>query len=392
MPVYINVILTRKLKLQPTSEQQAVMLATVQQHKMCMDAVLVHGFKNKETSGVELHKATYYPLRKEYPNLPSSLVCASRVRATEILKAIKKQKWKTKQPISKKFPSIRYNLTCCKIEATQVKLTTIIGRIIIPLMPHPFVDFIRLIKTCELQYKPYQNKWYLIVMEEVEPLRQSGNKEVLGIDRGCNHIAVLSNNTFYDSKHLRNVKGKYQYLRKQLQSKGTRSAKRHLRKISGRENRFVRDTNHCISKKIVALPFGIFSLEKLEVKKNKKLGKRFNKLLGNWSYYQLEQFLTYKAILSGKTVVHVDARYTSQKCSQCGHIERTNRNGIEFKCKKCGFQLHSDLNASRNIRNNYITAMGTPCSGRLLVNQPIVVTEGNSATLVTSPTALALGN
>ncbi|MGC8585449.1 MAG: transposase, partial [Thermoplasmata archaeon] len=88
--------------------------------------------------------------------------------------------------------------------------------------------------------------------------------KVLGIDRGIKNIAVLSNNIFFNSKHLREVKGRYQYLKRRLQHLGTRSAKRKLRKISGRERRFVRDVNHVISKKIVSLPYDIFALKSLK--------------------------------------------------------------------------------------------------------------------------------
>ena len=91
-----------------------------------------------------------------------------------------------------------------------------------------------------------------------------------------------------------------------------------------------------------------------------------------WSFYQLEQFLTYKAAAKRIAVVHVDARYTSQKCSCCGHIERGNRvSQSGFKCKQCGFQLNADLNGSRNIRSNHLDAISY--LSRADVNQPIAL-------------------
>src|ERR1035437_3453829 len=107
-------IVTRKIKLQPTPEQALALRQTIDQHKACFQHVLTEGFKQKLTSGVELHKATYYPLRKQFPDLPSALVCASRVKATEVLKALKsKHKWNCKSPEASKSPTIRYNVTCC---------------------------------------------------------------------------------------------------------------------------------------------------------------------------------------------------------------------------------------------------------------------------------------
>ncbi|MGC8585845.1 MAG: transposase, partial [Thermoplasmata archaeon] len=93
-------------------------------------------------------------------------------------------------------------------------------------------------------------------MPDKEVIKKEDVK-VLGIDRGIKNIAVLSNNIFFNSRHLREVKGRYQYLKRRLQHLGTRSAHRKLKKISGRERRFVRDVNHVISKKIVSLPYDV---------------------------------------------------------------------------------------------------------------------------------------
>ncbi|MGC8980067.1 MAG: RNA-guided endonuclease InsQ/TnpB family protein, partial [Thermoplasmata archaeon] len=124
-----------------------------------------------------------------------------------------------------------------------------------------------------------------------------------------------------------------------------------LRKLSGRERRFVRDVNHVISKKIVSLPYDVFVLEALDPAdmRRKGQGKRFRKMLGSWSPYELQKFIEYKAEDAGKIVVYVNPKYTSQRCSRCGYIDKNNRHGSVFRCKNCGFELNADLNASRNI-------------------------------------------
>lgn len=361
-------ILARKIKLNPTQDQAKMLLETVKQYEQAINMPLKVGHKNKISNGTELHKLTYYDLR-EKTQLPSQLVCSARCKATESLKSIRsktKGKFDTKQPKSKKFPVIRYDRNSCGITPTSVKLATISGRIEIPMLKNPLMkdEWNKVERTCELQYRKHKNEWYLIVFVNIEEPKPSGDK-VLGIDRGCKHVAATSANEFYDSKHLRKVKGKYKYLRHRLQSKGTKSAKRLLKKISGKENRFVKDTNHCISKKILAQPYDVFVLEKLEIKKSKKLGKKFNSILAGWSWFQLEQFLTYKAKLLGKRIEHVDARYTSQKCSSCGHIERGNRQSqSHFCCRSCGFQLNADLNAARNIKQNFEASLATSSTGR----------------------------
>jgi IS605 OrfB family transposase len=171
----------------------------------------------------------------------------------------------------------------------------------------------------------------------------------LGIDRGITNIITCSDNTFVNSKHLRKVKGNYQYLKSRLQSVGTRSAKRHLRKISGRERRFTLDLNHRLAKEVVSKPYHVFVVEKLDIKRLKQNGIKFNKKLANWSFDQFLKLLKYKSENLGKIVIEVDPRYTSQQCSKCGFISRGNRHQSRFLCRQCGFELNADLNAARNI-------------------------------------------
>jgi IS605 OrfB family transposase len=370
-------ILAYKIRLNPSEEQNKVLLKTLEQYKQAIDSPLTYGFQNKIVSGVELHKATYYPIQKQI-SLPSQLICSARCKATEILKSIKtktKGKFSTKQPKSHQFPSIRYDRNSCAITKDFVKLSTEQGRLQVPVVKSEWtnkIDFKKIQRSCELQYKSSKQMWILTVFAETEEPKQTGGHEVIGIDRGCRHIAVCSDNTFFNSKQLRNVKGKYAYLRKHLQNKGTKSAKRLLKKLSGKEYRFVRDVNHCISKEIVNMPYDIIVMEKLSIKRKKEQGKRFNSILNGWSYKQLETFIDYKAKRAGKRVELVDARFTSQKCYKCGHIDRSNRYQTSFKCKACGFQLHADLNASRNIKNNFLATLGTSSSSRV---QSITHTE-----------------
>ena len=137
-----------------------------------------------------------------------------------------------------------------------------------------------------------------------------------------------------------------------------------------KENRFVTDANHCISKDIVSrcVPSTTIVLEKLDGirDRSRKLRKSERAKVHSWSFYQLEQFIAYKALAKGCSVQHVDARYTSQKCSRCGHTIKGNRTTqSHFKCKKCGYECNADLNAALNIANNF----------RASVNKPIVASS-----------------
>ena len=180
----------------------------------------------------------------------------------------------------------------------------------------------------------------------------------------------MSNNKFINSAHLKDVKGRYRYNKKKLQHIGSRSAHRKLRELSGRERRFVLNTNHVISRKIAELPFDMIVLEDLKSAgmRKKRNGRRFNTMLGSWSPFQLEQFIGYKSQDMNKTVVHVNPKYTSQKCSKCGYINKNNRKGNIFHCLNCNFELHADLNAARNIevlgKSEYFRLLSTSQSLR----------------------------
>jgi IS605 OrfB family transposase len=201
----------------------------------------------------------------------------------------------------------------------------------------------------------------------VRPTINIDSAKVLGIDRGIMNIVTASDNSFVNSKHLRNVKGRYMYLKAKLQSLGTPSARRKLKKISGGERRFTLNVNHVIAKKLVQKPYNVFAVEALKISKRKVNGRRFNRLLGSWSYRQLLSLLKYKAESAGKLVLQVNPRHTSQRCSKCGYTDKKNRKALRFKCLKCGFELNADLNAARNIAQ-----LGTSELVQAAVNQPIV--------------------
>ena len=367
-------ILARKIKLNVKPEQSQILLDTMATYRECFNFVVEYGHSNRITSSSILHNATYRLLRDMFPGFPSALVCVARERARESLKTIKERfGFNTALPRARKYPAIRYNLTCCTLGQVKLSLATTRGRIKIDLIKNPILKtgIKNLLKTCEILYKASDKTWFVIAFEDVKEPERIPQKDILGIDRGIKNIAVCSNNMFLNSKKLLNIKNKYRWLRGKLQSKGTRSAKRLLTKVRDRENRFVKDCNHCISKQLVALPFDTFVLEKLAIKKSKKLGRNFNKSLGGWSWRQLDTFLTYKALLAGKRVEYVDPRYTSQKCSVCGTIDKRNRLSVSsFECTNCSFTLSADLNASRNIRDSYIASIGIPDTMQVAVNQP----------------------
>ena len=356
-------------------EKNPLLLNTISTYNAACNDIMKVGY---ETTGWEkngLHQATYYKIRKKYPNLPSSLVCTARDQASTMLKHNKGKVL----PVKSDYSSIRYNARTISINLLkeQLSIATTDGRLKISLrIPEHFKKYANWKSQAATLGLKNGNLMLVLNLENQTPEKlkvendSDGNPEVLGIDRGILNPAVTSDNRFFNSRKIRKVKGRYRFLRSRLQAKDTKSAKRKLKKLSGRENRFVADVNHQISKEIVNSEAAAFSLEKLKIEKKKSNGRRFNRKLGRWSYFQLQEFLEYKAEELGKLVVYVNPAYTSQTCSNCGFKKKSNRNGCIFKCKKCNFELHADLNAARNIAN-----LGRSEVSRLHVNQPIVASE-----------------
>ncbi|MCQ4117275.1 RNA-guided endonuclease TnpB family protein [Ligilactobacillus sp. MP3] len=218
-------------------------------------------------------------------------------------------------------------------------------------------------------------KWYLHISatKEVADFDKQTVKHVVGLDRGLRFLATSydeqGKTAFFDGQAIMRKRAKYQKLRATLQAKGTKSAKRRLKKLSGRENRWISDVNHCLSKTLVQ-KYGantLFVLENLngvsfERTDLSKALRNQNKL---WAFYQLEQFLTYKAHLHNSEVVEVSAKYTSQRCPKCGIIKKDNRHHEkhEYHCTNCGYCSNDDRIGAMNIQllgTQYISGQEQP--------------------------------
>ena len=370
--IIMELVRTVKLKLGIPVE---AVKPTIEAYTRAFNFVCQTGWNDNDSNGVSLHNKTYSSTR-EY--LPSQLAVSARMKATEAVKAVKarvKKNQKATCPQSKqtaiRFDARSYNVW---LNRNELSLLTIDGRVKIPItVPECFTQYLTW-KRCSADLFTKKRKVFLNMVFSKDIADPEPTGKVVGIDRGIKNIAVTSENQFFSSGKIKKVSKRYEKIRSALQKSGSESAKRHLRKISKKENRFRTDVNHVISKQIVtSLDTGdVITIEDLTgIRQRARLRKKQRKDLNKWNFFQFEQFLAYKAEAMGMKIEHVDARYTSQKCSVCGYISRSNRQSqVVFKCKHCSFSLNADLNASRNIRQNYLDAICYP--GRVPVNEPIV--------------------
>jgi putative transposase len=219
--------------------------------------------------------------------------------------------------------------------------------------------------------------------------------DFVGVDLGISRIATTSDDDEgHCGKPVERVRRKHNLQRKRLQKKDTKGAKKKLRRLSGKEARFRRHENHCISKTIVQTAkdtgrgIAVEDLNGIRGRITARGGDARNRLSG-WSFHQLVGFLSYKAQDAGIPIVQVDPRNTSKTCSACGHCEEANRKSqAEFLCKHCGFSANADWNAARNIRAQ---AASKAASELAVVEAKIPARREIAAEISRKATALSCG-
>lgn len=313
-------------------------------------------------SGVDLHHRTYYA-EKEASELPSQLVISARMKALESVKSARtrlKKGGKASCPKSKDA-GVRYDARTYAISLEQktASFTTLPGRkrLILPFrVPEVFVPYLGWQPRSAEIVQDSRGRFvlHLVVQKAVE--RPAPTGEVVGVDLGVNRPAVLSTNRFLGERRWKELERRLLDRRRGLQAKGTKSAKRRLNKLSGRLERFRRDCDHVLSRRIVESvdAGGTIVLEDLtDIRDRMRAGTaEHRRRLHGWSFAQLRGFVSYKADRAQRYAVFEDSAYTSQCCSRCGHTERANRaTRSRFRCRACGFELDADLNASRNLES-----------------------------------------
>lgn len=204
------------------------------------------------------------------------------------------------------------------------------------------------------------SKYYINVQVKSKAPDQIHIDTILGVDLGITDIVVTSEGQKFGGKTIKQIKIHYASMRAVLQQKavkGTRSSRRRcrelLQRLSGKESRYQRQINHEISKAIVTraqeIPAKIALEDLAGIREgvNQKAGKSQRRRVNGWAFYQLKEFLTYKAEQAGIPLVLVNPANTSQTCHVCG--EHGIRNGKSFKCPSCSWSGDADFNGAKNI-------------------------------------------
>ncbi|WP_334100348.1 transposase [Thermotoga petrophila] len=380
----MTVTLTCRFKLELSKDQKQQFLDIATAYTNAVNYVLEQNLKDKSTNVKKLHKLYYSTIREKFC-LPAQIA----INVNRDVSAMYKTLWaqfkelKRRKPDSKavkKFwdkPPKRkslivkytYNRTASfkKINGEwHASLSTLQGRIKwIPMKG--WSKHFEYLKSCKigdpiLTYDKSSKTFFLLVPVTLE-VQEHQPKEIVGVDVGERHIAAVASTkgTRYLidlPEEFKQRKQHYQRLRSELMSKGTRSAKRKLARISRREKRFTENVLHIIAKKLITShPGARFVLEDLtQIRANRITyrgkDKEARRQSEQWPFASLQQKIEYKAKLYyGVQSEKVDPSYTSQTCPRCGHVSKENRpdHGERFVCQSCGYEEHADIVGAINI-------------------------------------------
>lgn len=329
----------------PTDEQANLLLETMKEANAVCNAISDVAWEKRIFNNFKLHHEVYHAYKATF-KLSSQVLVRCVAKVADAYKLDKKVK-----RVFRPLGGIGYDSRIMTYKPNNiVSLWAIGGRIKIPFVCHN-PNYLSYIKgEADLVYR--KGKFYLFQTVDIIEDDVKDVEEFIGCDFGQADVCTLSDGTNFNSEQLKKVRKKYSKVRSSVQSKGTKGAKKLLKRLSGRERRFVSINNHSIAKQIVEKAVrenkGIAVEDLSNIRKTAKpKSKALKTELNRWSFYQLRQYLTYKAQLKGVKLFVVPPAYTSQMCADCFWIGE--RKGKRFSCKHCGCVADADHNAARNI-------------------------------------------
>ena len=365
-----------KLRLYVSHDEERKLLQTMERYNAACNYMSPIVFFENNFSSFGLQKLLYRDVKEKFGLSAQHTILAIRkvassYRSTKeaivernIIHRARGEPLEALEELSfREHGSITYDSRVYSIGASFVSILTLACRIRLRYrLPGHFT--LNDPKEADLIYRGGKFHLYVTVDAEEAPIVKPVS--YLGVDLGVVNIATTSDGVIYTSDETEKTRLRYDGLRAELQAKGTKDAKRKLKKVSGRERRFKTCVNHCISKAIVMLAKGTkrgIALEDLKgIRERTTVRHSQREKHYKWAFRQLRSFIEYKAKIASVLVKIVDARYTSQECPACGHTSRKNRKKqAEFRCEKCGYTSHADVKAAKTI------------SSRADVSRPIAV-------------------
>jgi len=384
-----TVKLIAQVKLVVTPDQSESLLRTLEAANAVCNGLSAWAWQNQVFGKYAIQKERYHPVRSE-SGLTAQVVvrCISKVSdAYRTAFALHKEHVRRAERTNKNRaakglpPKDLPVMEACEfrphgsaafddrilrwyVPKSEVSLWTVQGRLKLPFVCGPYQKKLLQSRQGESDLVFQNGKWFLLAVCEVDdpPLKEV--EGFLGVDLGLVQLATDSEGNSYTGAACMALRRRVAKHRRKLQKRGTKNAKRSLVKFNRRQSRYSSWLNHNISKRIVQTASATQKAIAVEDlggirERASAMRKEMRWQIGNWSFFQLQSFLGYKARAAGILFVSVPAPYTSQTCSRCGHCARANRKSqSEFFCEQCCFQANADFNAAINIARRGLEAQG----------------------------------
>ncbi len=354
--------ITAKVQIVATDADKVLLDETMSVYRNACNYVSNYVFRTHDLKQFSLNKALYSDIRENFglkSQMAQSVFKTVIARYKTILE--NQNEW-----IKPSFKKPQYDLVWNRdysLMQNCFSVNTLNGRVKLPYfaegMEKYFNHSIYKFGTAKLVNKHGKYFLHIPVTYEVSKSNLSDVCNVVGIDRGINFVVATYDSHhksgFVSGKAIKQKRANYSKLRKELQMRHTPSSRRRLKAIGQRENRWMQDVNHCVSKALATNnpKHTLFVLEDLSGIRNatERVKAKDRYVSVSWSFYDLEQKLIYKAKQNQSSVIKVDPRYTSQCCPVCGHTEKSNRNKKIhlFTCKNCGYKSNDDRIGAMNL-------------------------------------------
>lgn len=350
-------VLTLKIKLNPTEEQKSLLIDAIKSVNKSCNTISAVAWESKTFNQFKIHKLVYRNI-KDNTNLSAQAIVRAIAKVSDSYKLDRESK-RAFKPLG----AIAYDSRMLTYKKGIVSIWCVGGRQKVPFtcFNKEYLPYIK--GEADLVYR--KGKFFLFQCVDIPNTHIKTVSDFTGVDFGITSIVETSDGVTHSSNTLNGYREKRQKIRSSIQSKGTRSSKRLLKRLSGREKTHANIVNHTIAKSIVLTAkkqgkgVAIEDLTGIRLT-SKRRSRKFKTKLGRWSFHDLRAKLEYKALLNGVKLIVVHPRYTSQTCSSCKYIgKRTNK---VFRCTNTNCStdtIDADINACHNIAELAV-AINTP--------------------------------
>ena len=370
--------LTAQVKLVATPEQADTLKRTMQAANAVCDSISAWAWENQTFGQYPLHKAQY-AMQRAVSGLTAQVIVRCIGKVADAYK-LDKRTQRTFQPIG----AIAFDdrILTWYVDKGQVSIWSVNGRLKLPFVCGDYQRGLLAFRQGEADLAFVNGSFYLMATVSIPDPPLIVTDGVLGVDLGIVELATDSEGRSYSGEAVKACRRRVRKHRSGLQNTGTRRARRTLHKMSRKASRFCKHVNHIISKQLVQSALSsrkALCLEDLTGIRDRANGfsREMRWQMGSWSFFQLAQFVVYKAKHAGLPVVFVDPRNSSRTCSVCGHCEKANRKSqSQFFCLQCGFQANADFNAARNLEARASVGRPKVATASQLVTKPLPLGSG----------------